>query len=95
MTTAMSQDADNNRRHCPVCTAYDPEVLFTQRFQAIPEVALLQGYDVVACRCCGCTYADHIPLTEAFEAYYRESSKYEHPHRAGQEHAEKGMRLEN
>jgi hypothetical protein len=69
--------------------------LFTQRFQAIPEVALLQGYDVVACRCCGCTYADHIPLTEAFEAYYRESSKYEHPHRAGQEHAEKGMRLEN
>lgn len=95
MTTAMRQDDDNNRRHCPVCTAYDPELLFEQRFQAITGVSLLQGYDVVACRCCGCTYADHIPLTEAFEAYYRESSKYEHPHRAGQEHAEERMRLEN
>jgi SAM-dependent methyltransferase len=95
MTMDMRQGEENKPRHCPVCTAYDPELLFSQRFQAIPGVSLLRGYDVVACKCCGCTYADHIPPNEAFEAYYRESSKYEHPHRAGQEHAEERARLEN
>lgn len=82
-------------RQCPVCAAHTPELLFEQHFEAIPGVSLLDGYDVVACTSCGCTYADRIPATEAFEAYYRDSSKYEHPHRAGQEHAEERVRLEN
>ena len=95
MTMSMREGDENKPRPCTVCTAYDPELLFEQRFQAIPGVSLLGGYDVVACKRCGCTYADHIPASEAFEAYYRDSSKYEHAHRAGQEHAEERLRLEN
>lgn len=91
----IQKDDENKPRPCPVCAAYEPELLFEQRFQAIPGVSLLSGYDVVACKRCGCTYADHIPASEAFAAYYRNTSKYEHPHRAGQEHAEERLRLEN
>lgn len=95
MTIVMHLSEETIPRDCPVCAAYEPDRLFEQRFDAISGVSLLSGYDVVACNRCGCTYADHIPRNEAFEAYYRESSKYEHPHRAGQEHAEERQRLEN
>ncbi len=47
--------------------------------------SLLQGYDVVVCAECGFGFADHIPEQAAFDAYYRDVSKYEHQDQGGQE----------
>jgi 2-polyprenyl-3-methyl-5-hydroxy-6-metoxy-1,4-benzoquinol methylase len=47
----------------------------------------LEGYRVVVCELCGFAFADDIPEQEAFDAYYRELSKYEYQHRGGQESA--------
>jgi len=47
------------------------------------EDSLHDGYDVVACRRCGCCYADAIPGQEVFDGYYRNMSKYEQPAMAG------------
>lgn len=64
-------------RTCPVCRWEAARRLFTQQFEWIREGALLSGYDVVVCDRCGCGYADGIPEQEAFDAYYRDLSKYE------------------
>lgn len=64
-------------RGCPVCGASRHEELYLQRFTTIAGGCLLQGYDVVLCGECGMAYADGIPEPEAFEAYYRDLSKYE------------------
>lgn len=45
--------------------------------------SFLRGYDVVVCKKCGFTFADHIPRQAAFDAYYRDMSKYEHQDRSG------------
>lgn len=45
--------------------------------------SLLRGYDVVVCEKCGFSFADRIPGQTAFDAYYRDMSKYEHRDRSG------------
>jgi SAM-dependent methyltransferase len=45
----------------------------------------VNGYDVVVCGTCGAGFADDIPSQEAFDAYYREMSKYEYHQRDGAE----------
>jgi len=47
--------------------------------------SLLDGYDVVVCQDCGFGFADNLPDQTAFDAYYREMSKYEHQERGGQQ----------
>jgi len=80
-------------RSCPVCDTYKPALLHRQRFQPVAGIALLSGYDVVACESCGCVYADRIPPVSEFDRYYRDCSKYEHAHRGGQEHHEHRLLL--
>ena len=46
--------------------------------------SLLRGYDVVVCEKCGFCFGEHIPGQAAFDAYYRDMSKYEHQDRGGQ-----------
>jgi SAM-dependent methyltransferase len=45
---------------------------------------VLDGYDVVVCAGCGLGYADGLPPQSAFDAYYRDLSKYENQHRSGE-----------
>ena len=72
------------RRPCPACAAVDPGPVFAQRFAQISG-SLLSGYEVVVCRACGCGYADRLPAQQAFDAYYRDLSKYDHSERSGRE----------
>ena len=72
-------------RHCPVCLSSSYDVLFHQKFLPVAEVRLLDGYEVRVCSNCGCSYAGHIPPQSAFDAYYRDLSKYEHQDRQGRE----------
>lgn len=53
----------------------------------------MDGYEVVICRTCGTAYADNIPPQSAFDAYYRELSKYERQHRDGKESEDDERRL--
>ena len=64
-------------RGCPVCGGGRHELLYTQRFRTIEGGSLLDGYDVVQCMACGMAYAEGVPEPAAFEAYYRDLSKYE------------------
>ncbi len=70
-------------RACPFCGAEEKRVLFRQQFEAIADASLMSGYDVVVCRHCTAAYADGIPSQAAFDAYYRDMSKYEDPRRGG------------
>jgi SAM-dependent methyltransferase len=63
-------------RSCPVCESSERETLFTQHFMDFDGGSLLTGYDVVVCRACGFGFADGLPAQAAFDAYYREFSKY-------------------
>ncbi len=80
-------------RPCPTCGSTSSELLFQQSFQALDEIGLLDGYDVVVCQGCGMTFADHIPSQAAFDKYYRDLSKYAFEHRSGKESAEDEWRL--
>ena len=70
------------KRSCSVCGSNIKKPLFQQRFSTM---LLVQGYTVVVCENCGFAYADDIPAQEAFDAYYRDLSKYEYQQHAGQE----------
>ena len=66
-------------RYCPACGSSDLWSIFSQSFDAKSTLPLLlRGYDVVVCAECGCGYADNIPPQVAFDAYYRDLSKYEY-----------------
>jgi SAM-dependent methyltransferase len=69
-------------RKCAVCGSDRKRRLFEQKFST---VCLLEGYTVVVCEQCGFAFADDIPEQEAFDAYYRELSKWEYQHRGGRE----------
>ncbi len=58
--------------------------MFRQTFSEMSSGSLLQGYDVVVCEKCGFGYADRIPEQSAFDAYYRDMSKYEHQDKGGE-----------
>jgi SAM-dependent methyltransferase len=89
----MDFPAPTTHRLCPVCGGSDFETLFHQSFQKLDAIGLLDGYDIVACRACGMTFADHIPSQAAFDRYYHDLSKYAYEHRAGKESPEDGNRL--
>src|SRR5205809_556306 len=80
-------------RPCPTCGELERKTLFTQRFETLAGVSLMQGYDVVACSHCGLVFADHIPPSESFEHYYAEASKYEFSHRDGEQYDVEQQRL--
>jgi SAM-dependent methyltransferase len=71
-------------RKCDVCGGNQKRRLFEQSFST---VCLLEGYTVVVCEHCGFAFADGIPGQEAFDAYYRDLSKYEYQHCGGRESA--------
>lgn len=71
------------RRPCAVCDSRKVRLLFRQTFSAMSSGSLLRGYDVVVCEKCGFGFADYIPGQAAFDAYYRDMSKYEHEDRGG------------
>src|ERR1017187_8614301 len=77
-------------RKCAVCGGDEKRRLFEQTFST---VCLLEGYTVVVCERCGFAFADHIPEQEAFDAYYRDLSKYEYQHRVGRETGNDEARL--
>src|ERR1035441_4960371 len=77
-------------RKCAVCGGNRKRLLFEQTFST---VCLLEGYTVVVCERCGFAFADHIPEQEAFDAYYRDLSKYEYQHRGGRESGNDEARL--
>jgi SAM-dependent methyltransferase len=72
-------------RACPACAGTRARGFYRQSFEGLSEASFLTGYDVVACETCGMAFADGIPSQDAFNAYYRELSKYEHSNRGGQE----------
>src|SRR6185503_505620 len=71
------------KRPCPVCNSVRARVLFSQSFEQLSRINLLDGYDVVVCEDCGAGFADYIPPQTAFDAYYRDLSKYEYEYRDG------------
>jgi 2-polyprenyl-3-methyl-5-hydroxy-6-metoxy-1,4-benzoquinol methylase len=73
-----------HKRNCVVCGGKHTELLFRQQFSEISESSLLDGYDVVVCKTCGFCFAENLPSQDAFDAYYREMSKYEHLDRSGE-----------
>jgi SAM-dependent methyltransferase len=83
--TSQGDDRVRTRRACEVCGGHDGRLLFEQRFSGLSAGSLLDGYDVVVCRDCGFGFADGIPEQAAFDAYYRDMSKYEYAHRQGRE----------
>jgi SAM-dependent methyltransferase len=72
-------------RPCPACGGRSVDWLYRPTFAEIAKLSLLTSYDVVVCRDCGCGFADGIPEQAAFDAYYRDLSKYEHQHNDGRE----------
>src|SRR5580700_4084015 len=82
--TSERQDMPVTSRPCAVCGSNRKRRLFEQKFST---VCLLEGYTVVVCEQCGFAFADDIPEQEAFDAYYRDLSKFEYQHRGGRESA--------
>lgn len=74
------------QRSCAVCGSLQRRLLFEQNFSQISNGgSLLSGYHVVVCANCGFCFADYIPEQSAFDAYYRDMSKYEQIERGGQD----------
>lgn len=89
MTTKTARAA----RPCPYCGDPGRTKLFRQDFAEIESATVVNGYDVVVCTRCGGGFADDIPEQEAFDAYYREMSKYEYHQREGAESEYDSRRL--
>jgi SAM-dependent methyltransferase len=70
-------------RDCPVCGSSSKSEIYSQHFSGLSGAVLLDGYQVVVCNDCGLGYADGLPPQEAFNAYYRDLSKYETPNHDG------------
>lgn len=71
------------KRMCAICGGQDKKIIHVQRFLALDGPALLSGYEVVACKRCGFTFADSVPKQSELDRYYEEMSKYENPERSG------------
>jgi SAM-dependent methyltransferase len=69
-------------RNCPVCGSRHKKPLYRQKFSGLSSQSLLDGYTVSVCADCGFGFADGLPDQEAFDAYYRDMSKYEQQHRS-------------
>jgi SAM-dependent methyltransferase len=67
----------STQRACPVCGARAADRLHSMHF-ALPDASPLpSSYDVVACRVCGCGFADSAACEANYAEYYRYFSKYE------------------
>jgi SAM-dependent methyltransferase len=86
-TNNLVQEQHQQKRHCAVCASERSQVLFHQNFATIDGASVSDGYDVVVCQDCGFGFANLLPEQAAFDAYYREMSKYEYQDRGGQESA--------
>jgi 2-polyprenyl-3-methyl-5-hydroxy-6-metoxy-1,4-benzoquinol methylase len=71
-------------RDCPICNSSQKEKLYRQKFSAISDGSLFNGYDIVVCKNCGFGFADDIPDQAEFDRYYKRMSKYENEHQDGQ-----------
>ncbi len=67
-------------RPCPGCEGREVRALFSQRFARVEGLSIHGGYEVVTCARCGACFADGLPPQRAFDAYYRDASKYEGHH---------------
>jgi SAM-dependent methyltransferase len=86
--------AELTLRKCAICGMLDAQTRFRQTFAPVDGVALVNGYDVVSCNCCGFVFASGIPEQSAFDRYYREMSKYEYSQRNGRESEFDARRLD-
>jgi SAM-dependent methyltransferase len=82
MTTSDTADIPEKHwppepRVCPICDGTDRRRIYRQYFSEMSAGSLFAGYDVVVCAACGLVYADNIPSQAAFDAHYRDMSKYE------------------
>jgi SAM-dependent methyltransferase len=68
-----------------VCGGSQRKLLFRQSFEQFAGGSLMDGYDVAICSDCGAAFADDIPPQSAYDAYYRDLSKYEGAAPAGTE----------
>lgn len=59
-----------------MCGAHAAEVLHVRRFVLPDGHPFVAGYQVVTCGTCGAAYATPLPPQEAYEAFYRDRSKY-------------------
>lgn len=82
------------RRPCPICSHKQVNHLYSQTFSTLNSGSLLSGYDVVICSKCGFGFADHIPLQQEFDRYYRDMSKYEFQDADGKESSYDSARFE-
>ncbi len=64
-------------RGCPICRNRSVELLHSQHFAVSDSHPLADGYDVVACLACGFVYADTAAPQTAYDALYRNASKYQ------------------
>ena len=65
-----------DERPCPVCGARAGEVLHHRRFVLPDGHPLAGGYTVVTCRECDAAYATPLPPQEAYDRFYRDTSRY-------------------
>lgn len=70
------------QRLCPICSSAENNHLYKQVF-GNKSVAIMEWYDVIACKKCGFIFADNIPDQEEFSRYYAEMSKYEFNYNGG------------
>ena len=68
-------DAQRWQRACPACGAADAVPAHENRMAPLDGRDL--SYRVASCHACGLAYADRLAAPEAYDAYYRELSKYD------------------
>ena len=80
---------------CHVCGSQLRTTLYRQEFSGLSSGTFLSGYDVCICGDCGLAFADDLPSGEAFDRYYAEMSRWEHPDNGGRESVEDAGRFED
>lgn len=80
---------------CHVCGSTERTVLYRQEFSGLSSGTFLSGYDVCVCNACGFTFAADLPPGDAFDRYYAEMSRWEHPDNGGRESEEDAGRFED
>lgn len=74
--------AKNTDRPCPLCLSHVAAVLHRQEFVLAQGHPLSDGYDVVACECCSCVFADTPARQMDYDTLYAAFSKYADPRTA-------------
>ena len=69
-------------RKCPICSDENKNFIYKQNF-GNKSIAIMECYDVVACKNCGFVFADNIPSQDEFNKYYEVMSKWEFNYKDG------------